>query len=827
MRVANCEMKTGVENYTHFVPKGEFGHIRSVTLLLYEVQLANFKKWPNTVGGFYTNDFNEQALKRKGAAVMKRTDLPPPTRANRVRFPAGSRLAFRMWESCCEFSRDLPFPHPSIPASLRTHITSPASALKTSINCHFARTRIPSRKFSKRRGWMPSLTLQLETKFHFIKSRAIQRCGELFSAVDVTACVQRVPRRSLVSGRSTFSFSRSHSGYWLLLRAPSVYSTEETPAHLATLHHKPLKRLQQRLGAVAPYQPPSISSSCYYCFETYPTVGHQLFHISILFLHIAQCIVTTETLHALRVGELEALGVRVSVAPVATSLLDLGRASTICAIVCITPHAGNFSSDQSIDNAIRLSQLTHSSPSADLISDIIYKRMFRFITLASLSETRGSGNLPDLARDYLSRDGLPSGQFREFGGLASSGGESDQQDGSLRLRASIQRRVRLEGGAIELYATCSLELRHDLVSAWQRSTRGLFHKRYNSSGDRKARAKLFTFVNIYRFPESTHVLLFRHAGARTHPHAQIKAILIRGLCVGRTAEGDLPGEKYVAGDPSSPAVTVWIPREEARMAPPSHCLCALLQARLKQKGKQQTCDNGQAWIVIEWEWKNHGVKSWKETAISQVNSPSPFPFSTYTQGAAVAERLARSPPTKANRVQCPAGSPEFRKWESCGTMPLVGRFSRDPPFPPALHSGAAPYSLYQEGSYQETAFVFARNGDDKNAEAEATAVGIRGKCFASRTNVLAGKGKKSERGQVAESVGAEVSRTAHERLTVQATNFKIYVQDCAKDDRDMHINSLIASKRKAQNWHAVLLLITCLYETFNVDTTIVWRNNNN
>ncbi|KAJ8866176.1 hypothetical protein PR048_033700, partial [Dryococelus australis] len=48
-------------------------------------------------------------------------------------------------------------------------------------------------------------------------------------------------------------------------------------------------------------------------------------------------------------------------------------------------------------------------------------------------------------------------------------------------------------------------------------------------------------------------------------------------------------------------------------------------------------------------------------------------------GAAVAERLGRSPPTKANRVQSPAGSPDIRKWESCRTMPLVGGFSRGSP----------------------------------------------------------------------------------------------------------------------------------------------------
>ncbi|KAJ8881328.1 hypothetical protein PR048_017809 [Dryococelus australis] len=60
------------------------------------------------------------------------------------------------------------------------------------------------------------------------------------------------------------------------------------------------------------------------------------------------------------------------------------------------------------------------------------------------------------------------------------------------------------------------------------------------------------------------------------------------------------------------------------------------------------------------------------------------------QGAAVPERLACSPPTKANRVQSSAGSlPDFRMWESCRTMSLFGGFSRGTPvfprpFIPAL-----------------------------------------------------------------------------------------------------------------------------------------------
>ncbi|KAJ8875096.1 hypothetical protein PR048_022987 [Dryococelus australis] len=48
-------------------------------------------------------------------------------------------------------------------------------------------------------------------------------------------------------------------------------------------------------------------------------------------------------------------------------------------------------------------------------------------------------------------------------------------------------------------------------------------------------------------------------------------------------------------------------------------------------------------------------------------------------------RLTYSPPTKANRVQSPAGSlPDFRKWESCRTMLLVGGFSRGSPGSPTL-----------------------------------------------------------------------------------------------------------------------------------------------
>ncbi|KAJ8895369.1 hypothetical protein PR048_000701 [Dryococelus australis] len=54
----------------------------------------------------------------------------------------------------------------------------------------------------------------------------------------------------------------------------------------------------------------------------------------------------------------------------------------------------------------------------------------------------------------------------------------------------------------------------------------------------------------------------------------------------------------------------------------------------------------------------------------------------YPRRAPVAKRLDCSLPTKANRVQFLGGSlPDFRKWESCRTMPLVGSFLGGLPFP--------------------------------------------------------------------------------------------------------------------------------------------------
>ncbi|KAJ8888131.1 hypothetical protein PR048_007618 [Dryococelus australis] len=62
-------------------------------------------------------------------------------------------------------------------------------------------------------------------------------------------------------------------------------------------------------------------------------------------------------------------------------------------------------------------------------------------------------------------------------------------------------------------------------------------------------------------------------------------------------------------------------------------------------------------------------------SVNRKNHPLLAVKTLLLSGAAVADWSACSPPTKANRVQSTAKSPDFRKWESCRTMPLVGWFS--------------------------------------------------------------------------------------------------------------------------------------------------------
>ncbi|KAJ8886323.1 hypothetical protein PR048_012534 [Dryococelus australis] len=70
----------------------------------------------------------------------------------------------------------------------------------------------------------------------------------------------------------------------------------------------------------------------------------------------------------------------------------------------------------------------------------------------------------------------------------------------------------------------------------------------------------------------------------------------------------------------------------------------------------------------------------RQRAVSVVESLSEAGSTLTFVGAAVAERLACLPFTKANRVQSSVGPlPDFCMWESCRTTPLVGGFSRGPP----------------------------------------------------------------------------------------------------------------------------------------------------
>ncbi|KAJ8873979.1 hypothetical protein PR048_024819 [Dryococelus australis] len=61
--------------------------------------------------------------------------------------------------------------------------------------------------------------------------------------------------------------------------------------------------------------------------------------------------------------------------------------------------------------------------------------------------------------------------------------------------------------------------------------------------------------------------------------------------------------------------------------------------------------------------------------------------------ATLAESIARSPPTKVNRAQSPAGNRIFESGSHAGRCHWSAGLLRDLPFPPPLHSDAAPHSL--------------------------------------------------------------------------------------------------------------------------------------
>ncbi|KAJ8893567.1 hypothetical protein PR048_006167 [Dryococelus australis] len=88
-----------------------------------------------------------------------------------------------------------------------------------------------------------------------------------------------------------------------------------------------------------------------------------------------------------------------------------------------------------------------------------------------------------------------------------------------------------------------------------------------------------------------------------------------------------------------------------------------------------------------------GGEKWPTFRGAQLPRVTSLTETTTFKEVTVVERLARSPPTKANRVQSQVGSPEFLKWESCRTMPLVDGFSRGSPiFPASLFWGHSIYT---------------------------------------------------------------------------------------------------------------------------------------
>ncbi|KAJ8890012.1 hypothetical protein PR048_009518 [Dryococelus australis] len=251
-----------------------------------------------------------------------------------------------------------------------------------------------------------------------------------------------------------------------------------------------------------------------------------------------------------------------------------------------------------------------------------------------------------------------------------------------------------------------------------------------------------------------------------------------------------------------------------------------------------------------------------------------FPKSLHADaGAVVAERLARSPPIKANRAQSPAGSPNFRMSESNRTMSLVGGFSRGSPVSPV--SGAAPYSPLSSSSALKTSLLRAaqisslthdckklrptgancstrdrqilRLGVEERRENIfcIPAPGVDQELHSRRTTRLISEPHLRSRKQHGEEVPSQFTAlhsggktTFHflqqstdsasrphdfpykaEPLRWPAAWLKEictsegYRRGSVRGDRDMRINSPIASKRKALNWHAVL---TRLVKTFNV-----------
>ncbi|KAJ8890719.1 hypothetical protein PR048_010228 [Dryococelus australis] len=119
--------------------------------------------------------------------------------------------------------------------------------------------------------------------------------------------------------------------------------------------------------------------------------------------------------------------------------------------------------------------------------------------------------------------------------------------------------------------------------------------------------------------------------------------------------------------------------------------CATLSDTLEEKRESLEVTSGRN--ICDCEHQSSEECDWKARLLDWMHN--------YWEGGIV-ERLACSPPAKATRI-----TPYFRMWDSCRTMPLVGGFSRNLPFPPPLHPGAAPYSPQSHVSALKTSMFRA------------------------------------------------------------------------------------------------------------------------
>ncbi|KAJ8893643.1 hypothetical protein PR048_006243 [Dryococelus australis] len=162
---------------------------------------------------------------------------------------------------------------------------------------------------------------------------------------------------------------------------------------------------------------------------------------------------------------------------------------------------------------------------------------------------------------------------------------------------------------------------------------------------------------------------------------------------------------FSRGSPVSPRPCIPVLLHSHLISPSSALKTSLLRAAkisARSPAVPEPCNSSQPLSksgVLEWSETDpvddEGfLVSSKHRPLYRLQCSSEYINSLMTDGFCFSE-LACSPPTKASRVQFPAGSPDFRMWESCRTMPLV-KLPFPPPPPFRRHS--IPTSIILIGS---------------------------------------------------------------------------------------------------------------------------------